>query len=157
MPSKAPPSTPGTSYITARPTPKQGSASTTVTTPSIPISTPGPFTHLSSSGTSYFSAYGAAAAPASADPLAQKSVPEAAYSGSLTKETDIIKTQIQKPKHKYPFQFLNQVSKFAFLSFLLKGKNHFRGLHHCNVNVDYWIGYQLISSFKFNITSFVYV
>ena len=100
MSSKASSSAPA--QITARPTPKPGGATTT--TPSVPASTP--FTHLSSSGSSYFSAYGAAT-----DPIVQKPAPEPVYSaGALPKENDISKAQIQKPKHKYPFQFLNQVS-----------------------------------------------
>ena len=117
-------STPGSassSAIKSTPIPKSGSTGSSLpSTASSQLSAT--ISQLGSSSSSYFSAYGS-----TTDPLAQKSGDQN-YPGppppAKPTSTEPPKAQIPKPKHKYPFQYLNQVSLVRFRNKKLKLLRH---------------------------------
>ncbi|XP_063681364.1 uncharacterized protein LOC134816452 [Bolinopsis microptera] len=117
-------STPGSassSAIKSTPIPKSGSTGSSLpSTASSQLSAT--ISQLGSSSSSYFSAYGS-----TADPLAQKPGDQN-YPGppppAKPTSTEPPKAQIPKPKHKYPFQYLNQVyiTGYAIMIHTLKAQ-----------------------------------
>ena len=103
--------TPGstTSTVKSTPVPKPAAPSLPSTASTQLSAT---ISQLGSSSSSYFSAYGS-----TTDPLAQKTG-DASYPGPpppAKPTSEAPKAQIPKPKHKYPFQYLNQVCPWRLL------------------------------------------